>query len=69
MRAIIAASATPRARAGPAVIWRLRTGSSQRYTMVRGGLHVKVRTSERTIISPTQKLGMAMKSVTTNRKA
>ena len=37
--------------------------------MVRGGLHVKARTSERTTISPTQKLGMAMKSVTTNREA
>ena len=69
MRAIIAASASPRASAGPAVIWRLRTGSSQRYAMVSGGLHVRVRTSERTIISATQKLGMAMKSVTTKRKA
>jgi hypothetical protein len=69
MRAIIAASATPRIRAGPAVICRFRIGSSHRYTMVRGGLHVKARTSERTTISPTQKLGMAKKSVTTNRKA
>ncbi len=69
MRAIMAASAIPSARAGPAVICKFRIGSSHRYTMVRGGLHVKPRTSERTTISPTQKLGMAKKSVTTNRKA
>ena len=69
MRAISAASATPRTRAGPAVICKFRIGSSHRYTMVRGGLHVKARTSERTTMSPTQKLGMAMKNVTTSREA
>jgi len=37
--------------------------------MVSGGRHVSVRTSERTIISATQKLGIAMKSVTTRRNA
>jgi hypothetical protein len=68
MRAIMAARAIPSARAGPVVICKFRIGSSHRYTMVRGGRHVKARTSERTIISPTQKLGMAMKSTTTNRK-
>jgi hypothetical protein len=36
--------------------------------MVSGGRQVKVSTSESTIISPTQKLGIAMKSVTTSRK-
>jgi hypothetical protein len=69
MRAIIAASATPRASAGPVVICRLRIGSSQRYAIVSGGLHVIVRTSDSTIINPTQKLGIAMNKVTTNRKA
>jgi hypothetical protein len=36
--------------------------------MVSGGLHVIVRTRESTIISATQKLGIAMNKVTTSRK-
>ena len=53
--------------AGPTVIWRLVQGDSHTATSSTGGRQFHIRIVARIIASPSQKLGMAMKSVTMPR--
>ena len=58
---------SPIAIAGGTVIWRLCTGSSQSWTSVIGGRHVKKITEMSMNPRPSQKLGAAKKNVTPKR--
>ena len=65
--AMMAAIPRPTAIAGGKVIWRLRHGSSHKWTSVMGGRHVKKITVMSMKPRPSQKLGAARKNVTVKR--